>query len=875
MYNGEIKKVQDVKVGDKLMGPDSKERNVLSTCTGREMMYKVTPNRGDSYVVNESHILSLKITNTISKGKKTFLKTPDGSRHKGGDIVNISIIDYLKSSKTFKHCSKGWKTGVDFSNEYKLEIPPYILGIWLGDGTALLPQITSVDPEVINEFSMYSESLGNTITITKVKDRCPVYSSCRTKGTEQQNLFTKKLRVINVLGNKHIPHQYKTASYEDRMSLLAGLLDTDGYYDKKGYEIVTKFEQLGIDILFLARSLGFYANGRWCKKTCTNTGAIGDYFRINIYGNLDKIPCIVPHKIAEPRKMKKDPLVSGISVSPIGEGDYYGFEIDGDRLFMLGDFTVTHNTVVFSYLCKRYTDKSDKSVVIMVHRKELLRQTRNALWKYFNIDCSIIAAGVKYIKPAKVYVCMVESLRTRINKIPTKVGMVVIDESHISNFNKLHKHFPAENGTTTDTFAGTGEPYIIGFTATPQSASKKDPMKNHYQDIVCGTSIDHLIKIGSLVQNITRNPQNLVDRGALAIKNGEFDESKMAQAFSKPKHIENTVKTYQKYTPGTKAIIFNCNIDHSVKVNTAFRLAGLPSKHLDSTMSKTERDNIIRWFETTPGAILNNVGIATTGTDIPSVETVIMNKSTLSMPLWLQCTGRGARPYPNKIMFSIIDMGGNALAHGDWCDPRDWYDIFHNPVKPKEKEGVAPVKSCPQCDAIISASANICKHCGYVFPAKEMGKEEELGDFVIVTKGIDVHKLIETNKEKKQYYTFYKIGRDLAKGAKNTVPEMTDENANFILQKCEELTHEWCKESKKKFDQWHKNQMRENLFMELHKKFPKWESDLWQPAPPPVPPSMPEHGIPIWNPPTAPAPPIPPAEQKPFNPFYIEPLKSL
>ena len=52
--------VQDIKVGDKIMGDDSKERNILSLARGRETMYKVIPTKGDSYIVNESHILSLK-----------------------------------------------------------------------------------------------------------------------------------------------------------------------------------------------------------------------------------------------------------------------------------------------------------------------------------------------------------------------------------------------------------------------------------------------------------------------------------------------------------------------------------------------------------------------------------------------------------------------------------------------------------------------------------------------------------------------------------------------------------------------------------------------------------------------------------------------
>ena len=62
MYDGKIKSVEDIVAGDRLMGPDSKPRNVLSVCSGVEMLYKIIPVKGDPYVVNASHILSLKRT---------------------------------------------------------------------------------------------------------------------------------------------------------------------------------------------------------------------------------------------------------------------------------------------------------------------------------------------------------------------------------------------------------------------------------------------------------------------------------------------------------------------------------------------------------------------------------------------------------------------------------------------------------------------------------------------------------------------------------------------------------------------------------------------------------------------------------------------
>lgn len=468
-------------------------------------------------------------------------------------------------------------------------------------------------------------------------------------------------------------------------------------------------------------------------------------------------------------------------------------------------------TQCFSAISHRYTAKSPKSVLILVHRKELLQQTRKTLFNAFNISSQVIVAGMKYIPPAKVYVGMIESVMRRIPQIKD-IGLVIIDEAHIAAFNKIHVHFPTQ--------------FIIGFTATPLSANKKHPMNEFYEDIVCGVDIPELIKDGHLCQNITIAPKDTVERSKLTIKNGEFDDHFMGQVFSKPRYINNTVQSYLKYAAGTKAIVFNVTMDHSRAVNDAFILAGLPSRHLDSTMSATERMHTLNWFKHTPGAILNNVGIATMGFDEPTIETVIVNSSMMSMPLWLQKCGRGSRPTETKSMFRILDMGENWCTLGDWDMQRDWEGMFSPPPRARDKAGVAPVKHCPGCDAIIAVQARECQHCGYLFPAKEQELEQELGEFVVVTSGIDVRAVIEANRARKEYYPFFKIGKDIAISAAKSIPRMDDEIAGFILAKYESLAKEWCHAVSKKYNQWHQERAREHLYNELAERFKKWENPL-------------------------------------------------
>ncbi len=127
------------------------------------------------------------------------------------------------------------------------------------------------------------------------------------------------------------------------MALLAGIVDTDGYKSSNStVEVGVTGELYRDDLMFLCRSLGFAA---YCTNSKTHVhvnGKISVYFDVSISGDLDRLPVKV-HKFG-PRRQVKRVLVTGFEVESLGFGNYYGFTLDGDGRFLLGDFTVTHNT---------------------------------------------------------------------------------------------------------------------------------------------------------------------------------------------------------------------------------------------------------------------------------------------------------------------------------------------------------------------------------------------------------------------------------------------------------------------------------------------------------------------------------------------------
>jgi replicative DNA helicase len=333
MFDGSLKNVEDVEQGELLMGDDSTPRKVLSIARGREKMYWVHQNHGISYRVNESHILSLK-------------RSLNENGHKHGEVLNIEVKDYLEKSEKFKSNYKGYKVAVEFENK-DLPLDPYFVGLWLGDGHSFSSRITTTDKEVVDYLQLLADDLGLEFVEYLQEDRTPNYAI--TKGSQgKQNFFSVQgqLRELNVLENKHIPEQYLINSTENRLKLLAGLIDSDGYYSDEYnvYEITQKRKDLARQIKFLCDSLGFKTSFKAKRATIAGTEVDTEVFRVRISGDINKIPVKVERKIARNRESIIDWRQTGITVEYDKVDDYYGFEIDGNRLFLLEDMTVTHNT---------------------------------------------------------------------------------------------------------------------------------------------------------------------------------------------------------------------------------------------------------------------------------------------------------------------------------------------------------------------------------------------------------------------------------------------------------------------------------------------------------------------------------------------------
>ena len=246
-FNGDVVSVEDIQAGDLLMGPDSKPRQVIATNTGNGPLYKVTPTKGDSWVCNDVHVMTLV-----------------GSTHHTGEIIDVPLNEFMASCRTVT-LSKEWKlfrVPISFEEQYT-PYDAYLIGTWLGDGTVGEAAWTlGYDKEPILNY---------------LKDLAPAME-CRCKMTEdpRQNSWTVRYSVVDrnekgsrehpfrqyikSLSKEHIPVEYLKNSRGVRLALLAGLLDTDAHQSSPStFDIVMKHFSFSEDFLFLCRSLGFAA----------------------------------------------------------------------------------------------------------------------------------------------------------------------------------------------------------------------------------------------------------------------------------------------------------------------------------------------------------------------------------------------------------------------------------------------------------------------------------------------------------------------------------------------------------------------------------------------------------------------------------------
>lgn len=447
-------------------------------------------------------------------------------------------------------------------------------------------------------------------------------------------------------------------------------------------------------------------------------------------------------------------------------------------------------TVVFSELARQVSQKG-KKVLVLTNRAELLTQAGGS-FKRVGLNPYYIQAGIKTVSNTfNSYVAMSQTLRRRITEqywldFLKTIDLFIVDEIHIQEFNWLFE------------LDFIQEKHVLGFTATPKRSGKMRQLGLDFESIIQTVDVAELIEMNYLLND---DYYGLANPNMSNVKidhlSGDYKVSQMFSEFNNPKLYKGVVKNYLELTPNTKSLVFCVNIEHTIKTVIEFAEQGLDVRFLTSDVSKPKypqnatdgqiarynernrifelyeknftkysgkRDNILEWFHNTKGAILVNAGILTTGFDEPTIETIILNRATISVTLLLQMIGRGSRLSENKTHFNILDFGGNCSRLGYYSEKRIW-SLWHEQNVGK---GIPPVKECGfdsdgkpigegGCRRLIMASYTICPICGFKYPEKKL-KDIELSATAFdaeLQRAIKVKRIKDMTNE--ELYTYWKI----------------------------------------------------------------------------------------------------------------------
>lgn len=691
--DGNVVAVENVHVGDFLLGMDGTPRRVIAVHHGEKPCYEITPTKGNPFVVTEDHVLSL---------VKTTIRRDGFPSQAGGGIVDVSVKDYISRSRTFKHQHKLFRPSMlDFPvDEASLPIPPYIVGVLLGDGGLRHAiNVTTAEPEVLGELRSYAASLGYALR-AEPAGLANTWIFQTGEGGRKGSRLRRMLAQTGLLGcgsgEKHIPRQYLTASSFHRLELLAGLVDTDGSKSSNGScDYITKSPRLADGICFLCRSLGLAAYSHPCEKTIKSIGFRGTYYRVSISGDLSVIPTRVPRRKFGARLQKKSVLRTGFSVRPVGVREYFGFTVDGDNRYLLDDFTVTHNcgkTIVFSHLAAREVLRGGR-VLVLAHRGELLQQAIDKLRAATGIEAGLEKAEETSVVawdeiPYTVVVGSVQSMKSqrRLDRFSRdEFSLIVIDECHhalTGTYRAVIDHFPNAR--------------LLGVTATPDRGDLRS-LSEVFQTIAYEYSIVDAIHDKWLSPVYVQTVPLRIDLSGVSVQSGDFQAASLGSALDP--YLRQICREIKERCHDRKTIVFTPLIATSRKMLSIFGEEGVAEVR-EVNGESPDRADTLQWFsDAPPGCVLLNSMLLTEGYDEPSVDCIVVLRATKVRALFVQMVGRGTRLAPNKKNLLLLDFLWLTASH-DLCRPAcllsDNPEVCETITKKQESKGCAELELSPE-----------------------------------------------------------------------------------------------------------------------------------------------------------------------------------
>jgi len=605
------KQMGDLKVGDFVIGSDGLPKKILGIYEqGEKEVYTVYFTNGAKVRCGLEHLWEVK-----RRGRKKW------------QVKTLKELLTLVNKKTY---DKRYKKTY-FNRTYRVRLPkpikgrkidlpldPYLLGVLLGDGgltrevriTLSNDYVAQVIKEIVKQYSC-------DLKIAKKYNKYKKYRIIGKNGSNTITSIIRNLKLNKKSIEKHIPKMYLQADYYDRLKLLQGIIDTDGYYITNNLvEITTSSEQLYKDIVELARSLGIYVS----------VGVKDNPSYVNLKG--ERIYCNTSYRIY--LNFKKD----YVSIEKIEKENYKEksrcIYIDSeDHLYITKDYILTHNTATLSWLLTQMKQVT----TILVDLTMLANQMYNEISKFSNLDVQIVNGKTTEAKEVNIVTVQLLNRRPDILQMLQKVtGLIVLDEAHISGAETIKSILQSFQAR-----------YRLGLSATP---TRSDGLDGILEDVFT-------YKVKTKVTNM-KVEVHMVE-----------DYENLISASSYRKAIDNTIK--RKYIPfldlivdklvGIKKKSIMIAVDNKeIQEMIAERYKKYGVGILNSNTTKEERERILKEYENENIKILIGYKVLSKGISIPRMEILINLFAATTKENIEQLVGRLMREHPKKQKAIFIDF---------------------------------------------------------------------------------------------------------------------------------------------------------------------------------------------------------------------------
>ncbi len=365
----------DLAPGDQVFSQSGKTVNVVATRHFTDSAcYRVRFSHGIEIIAGAGHLWDVELPSR-KRVRGTFKAGESHGRRTTRKLATLRTIDLLPFVENGKYRVGVKATKAIDGVRRELPIDPYVLGAWLGDGFSADGRICGIDQFIFDEIGRR----GYALSYGAVKNSNPEYRIATIRG------ISPHLRRLGVLGNKHIPDVYMTASAAQRRDLLAGIVDTDGNVASTRNATVTiamAARSFAEQVQTLANSLGYKA--RLTPARATNS------WQVTFQASVDDEfpPCLLPRKVALLKNVTRHRASRTWyidAIEPVETVPTNCIQVDApDGMYLAGQELIpTHNSTVITFagIIQEVVTDPEITICIFSHERKtaskFMRQIKN------------------------------------------------------------------------------------------------------------------------------------------------------------------------------------------------------------------------------------------------------------------------------------------------------------------------------------------------------------------------------------------------------------------------------------------------------------------------------------------------------------------